>query len=133
MFDSTIGLLERSLDLRMKAHEAHVSNVANANVPNYKALRADFEGKMKEALDRADSSSERTRIAREHVIEEAVRNVAPDIHEDPLLPMNGMGNTVDMEREQTEIAKNTIGYQTAIQLINKKFAMQKYVVSEGAR
>jgi flagellar basal-body rod protein FlgB len=117
----------------MKAHETHVSNVANANVPNYKSLKTDFEAKMKDALERADSAQARTLIAREHIIEEAVRNVAPDIHEDPNAPMNGIGNTVDMEREQTELAKNTIAYQTAIQLINKKFAMQKYVVSEGAR
>ena len=48
-------------------------------------------------------------------------------------PMNGNGNTVDPDREQTEIAKNKIAYDAAVQLMNKKFAMQKYVVTEGGR
>lgn len=131
MIDSTTALLERVLDLRMKAHEVHTSNVANANVPQYKAKKIEFTRALDEAIDR---SGDRDNLRQQDdSLQAAVAEVRAHVYEDPNAPMKTNGNTVDMEREQTELAKNTIAYQTAIQLINKKFAMAKFAVTEGAR
>jgi flagellar basal-body rod protein FlgB len=129
MTDSTTALLERVLDLRMKAHEVHSSNIANANVPQFKARKIEFDRALEEAV--TQSEQERTLQAREHALTAAVEDVTSSIYEDPHARMKGNGNTVDMEREQTDLAKNTIAYDTAIQLINKKFAMARYVLQEG--
>lgn len=129
--DATMSVLERSLDLYMRKHEVHASNIANANVPGFKAKSMDFRERLKEVLD--STPKDQPRLAHERQLSDAVQQMAPDIYEDPTLPVNGVGNTVEMEREQTEIAKNTIAFQTAIQLVNKKLALQKYVVGEGAR
>jgi flagellar basal-body rod protein FlgB len=129
MTDSTTAILERVLDLRMKAHEVHTSNIANANVPQFKARKIAFDQALQEAVTRSDN--EKTLQARELALEAAVQDVNAVVYEDPNAPMKGNGNTVDMEREQTELAKNTIAYDTAIQLINKKFAMARYVLQEG--
>jgi flagellar basal-body rod protein FlgB len=67
--------------------------------------------------------------AREEAATQEVQNVEADIYEDPTAPMNGDGNTVNTEREQTEIAKNTLGYETAIQLLNKKICAAKICLS----
>jgi flagellar basal-body rod protein FlgB len=131
MFDATMFALEKALDLRMKAHEIHVSNIANANVPDYKARKIDFDARMQEAMHALDSSD--TMIAREAQAKDGLSRVEADVYEDPLAPMSGDGNTVNMDKEQTEIAKNTIAYEGALQLINKKFSMQKFVLSEGGR
>ena len=129
MIDATAAALERSLDLRMKAHEVHASNVANANVPGYKAKKIDFEGRMREALAGVDGPG--TRLEREAEAAAKASAVQADVYEDPLAKMSGDGNTVNMETEQTEIAKNTIAYEAALQLLNKRFMMQKSVLTEG--
>jgi flagellar basal-body rod protein FlgB len=130
MFDVTMAALEKALELRMRKHEVHTSNIANANVPEFKAKKIDFDARMREAMEALDRG-DGTMISRENDVTEKVREVSAEIIEDPLLPMSGDGNTVNMEREQTELAKNQIGYQTAVQLMNKKFAMQKYVLGGG--
>jgi len=127
-----MSILEKSLEMRARAHEIHASNIANANVPNFKAKKVDFEGRLREAMEELDAPAEPL-IAREEISARKVSEVGPDIYEDPLARASGDGNTVQMEREQTELAKNTIAYQTAVQLVNKKFAMSKYVLAEAGR
>lgn len=129
MTDATTAMLERVLDLRMKAHEVYTSNIANANVPQYKAKKIEFDRALEEAVEQSDSG--RTLQGRELALEAAVQDVNAAVYEDPTAPMKGNGNTVNMEQQQTELAKNTIAYDTAIQLINKKFAMARYVLQEG--
>ena len=131
MIDATMSVLEKALDLRMKAHAVHTSNVANANVPDYKAKSIDFDARMREALQALDSNEPRLR--REAETAQDISQVEADIYEDPLAKPSGDGNTVNMDKEQTEIAKNTIGYEGAIQLLNKKFALERQVLSEGGR
>lgn len=131
MSDATIMALEASANLRMRAHEVHASNIANANVPDFKARRIDFDARMREALDGMENGTERTMIAREAQAAERLAQVEPDIYEDPLARQSGDGNTVNMEREQTELAKNTIAYEAALQLIAKKFAMNKLALEGG--
>jgi flagellar basal-body rod protein FlgB len=132
MIDATLSILEKSLEMRARAHEIHASNVANANVPGYKAKKIDFEGRLREAMQELDAPNE-PMVKTHRLASGTVGEVVPDIYEDPLAKASGDGNTVQMEHEQAEIAKNTIAYQAGIQLINKKFALAKYVLSEGGR
>jgi flagellar basal-body rod protein FlgB len=131
MVDATTSLLERVLDLRMKAHEVHVSNIANANVPNYKSKKIEFTQALDDALSNAESAPNMR--AQEKALQGAVQEIRSQVYEDPNAPMSSNGNTVNMEKEQTELAKNTIAYEAAIQLINKKFAMARLALTEGAR
>ncbi len=132
MIDGTTALLERALDIRMQKHALHVSNVANSNVPDFKAKTLDFEDRMREALDMAEASGSTLR-AKESALSEASEGIVADVYQDPLAVMKGDGNTVNGDKEQAEIAKNTIAYEGAVQLINKKFALQKYVFAEGSK
>jgi flagellar basal-body rod protein FlgB len=131
MIDSTTKLLEKVLDIRMDAHQVHVSNIANANVPGFKAKKLEFEGAVHQALETAERKE--VERAYEKHLEKAVEQIKAEVYEDPLAPMNGNGNSVNMEREQTDLAKNTIAYEAAISLINKRLAIQKYIFSDGGR
>lgn len=133
MFDATMEILAKTLDMRMRSHELHTANLANANVPDYKARKIDFDGRMQEAI-RALDEDETPQIAKENKVTESIHTVEADVYEDPIAVKNGNGNTVNQEREQAELAKNTLAYETAVQLMNKKFQMQKLVVGgEGGR
>jgi flagellar basal-body rod protein FlgB len=133
MVDATTSMLEKALDLRMQAHSLHTSNLANANVPDFKSKKIDFEDRMRKALEPLSETGGTLRL-REELAQMRLQNLSADIVADPLARMKGDGNTVDADHEQTELAKNTIGYEGAIRLINKKLAMQKYVLSgDGGR
>jgi flagellar basal-body rod protein FlgB len=56
--------------------------------------------------------------------------VRPDIYESPEGAVNNDGNTVDLEKEMSALAENTILYKSALQLINKKMAAIKYALGE---
>ncbi len=135
MSDITLTALEKNLDLRMKAHEIHTSNIANANVPNYKAKKIDFDHQFREVLDamEAADNAQEPMIAKEIQTNPRLAAIEGNVYEDPAAKMNGIGNTVKMEKEQAEMAKNTIAMEAAMKLVNKKLALQKYVVGEGSR
>lgn len=132
MVDATQSALEKSLDLAMRKHALHSSNIANANVPDFKAKKIDFADRLQGAMESMDAPNANL-MERNLRTERAINQVEPDVYADPLAPMKGDGNTVNVDREQTELAKNTIQYEGAIQLLNKKLALQKYVLSEGGR
>jgi flagellar basal-body rod protein FlgB len=44
----------------------------------------------------------------------------------------GDGNNVVMEQEMMDLAENQIRYEAAIQMLNKKFSMLKFVIQERA-
>ena len=131
MIDATTSMLEKMLELRMKAVEVHTSNIANANVPEFKAKKVAFEDAMKQAVNSQNSSE--TQVQNERQLANAVKQIQAEVYVDANAPMKSNGNTVNMEREQTELAKNTLGYQATIEFMNRKFAMAKYVLSEGGR
>lgn len=132
MVDATQASLEKALDLAMRKHAVHTSNIANANVPGFKAKKVDFTDRLQEALETMDSKSINL-MSKNIRSYQGIAEVQPDVYEDPLALMKGDGNTVNVDKEQAELAKNTIQYEGAIQLLNKKLALQKYVLSEGGK
>ncbi len=133
MTDATLTALEKVLDLRTQAHQIHTSNLANANVNDFKAKKIDFDQRLRAALEPLSDQTGTTKVASEISAQNQLNQVVADVYEDPIAPMNANGNTVNPDKEQAEIAKNMIGFQTAVQLVNKKMALQKYIISEGGR
>ncbi len=132
MIDAASLTLEKVLDLRSRAHAAHVSNIANANVPNYKAKSVEFEADLQRAIEQADDKNS-PMIRKDMQVARELASLDANIFDNPNAAMSGDGNTVNVDAEQSELAKNYIGYQGAIKLFNKKMAMQKYVITEGGR
>lgn len=112
VFDRTIGLLEKVLDLRVKNQGIISSNIANAETPGYTPARLDFSASLKSAL----SSREDGRI-------KLVRT------ENPVAV--GDKNGVKLDEEMVAMAENQILYEAATQMINKKLGLLKYVAQDG--
>lgn len=116
--------------MRARAHEIHTSNIANANVPNFKAKKISFESRLQEAMGGLDHDDVPL-IEREQIAATKLAAINPEIIDDPLARPNGDGNSVNMEKEQVEIAKNTVAYEATIEMIARKFASAKFVIGEG--
>ena len=130
VFDSTIGALNTSLNLRQLEHNVVASNIANADTPNYKAKRVEFETALREALGVTDDLRP-VGTHPSHVVPAETDPTYPQVYEDP----NGIesldGNTVDRAAEMAKLAESQILYNSSVQMLKRKLGMLKYAVSDG--
>jgi flagellar basal-body rod protein FlgB len=122
IFEGTIGLLQKSLNVRSVQHQVLSSNVANADTPNYKA----FEVAVDEELGKLDTGKARIQLTRTQsrhlpVGRAEVDRVTLRNSPAPALSLRADGNTVDLDRTMGDLAENTIKYKTSAHLIGMKF------------
>ncbi len=129
LFDKTTDALATSMALRQVRHNVTSANIANAETPNYHAKKVEFEGALARALD-IDGHGALSTSHEGHFAVGGKQEVSPGIYENPDVALNNDGNTVDLEKEMSALAENSILYKSALQLINKKMAALKYAISE---
>lgn len=134
LFDKTTRALGASANLRQTRSNVISSNIANAETPGYQAKKLDFEEALGRAVQNEDSAVE-SGSEPGHMImgTGAISRVKADIYENPDVAVNNDGNTVDLEREMSALAENSIMYKAVIQLINKKLAALRYAATDGGR
>jgi len=134
IFSKTISLLERSLDLRSLNHRVLASNIANMDTPNYKAFELIVADEMKRyAEPAAPIAFVRTHANHLPGKTQSSNEVQLKTAKAPDFSLRGDGNTVDIERTMGKLAENTLLYNTATQLIAKKFNGLKNVIKGGSR
>lgn len=129
LFDKTTDALATSLAMRQIRHNVTSANIANAETPNYHAKKVDFEDALARALD-LDGNNALSTSNSQHFAVGGKPSVEPGIYENPEVAVNNDGNTVNMEKEMSALAENSILYKSALQLINKKMAAMKYAITE---
>lgn len=122
LFDKNIDLMSRSLDLYLLRHNVITDNIANAETPNFKSRKIEFESQLQRAIESESQG-----------FDSAINDVVPVIYEDIESESGQDRNTVDMDREMAQLSKNDVKYSAASQAIQKKFAFLKYAISEGAK
>jgi flagellar basal-body rod protein FlgB len=130
LFDKTTDALATSIRMRQLRQNVTQSNIANAETPGFHAKRMDFEDTLARALD-LDGTSQMSTTHNEHFAIGSTGTPSGEIYDNPDVAVNNDGNTVDLEKEMSALAENTIINKAAMQLINKKMAALKYAISEG--
>lgn len=132
LFDKTTNALGSALDFRLLRQNVISGNIANAETPGYHAQKVDFEDQLSRALQ-LDGTAKMAASHSEHfpMNRGLLDRVQADIYDDPDIPINNDKNTVDLEKEMSRLAENTIMYRTAVELIKKKLGAMKYAISEG--
>jgi flagellar basal-body rod protein FlgB len=132
LFDTTTKALEKSLDYMMERNTVTSANIANAETPNYKAKKVDFEDQLASALQRGGSENmAATNALHFPLARPALDGLQADIYDNPDVPVSNDMNTVDVEKEMATLNENSIRYKAATQLINKKLGAMKYVIGGG--
>ncbi len=134
LFDKTLNALNSGAHFRQLRQTVTTANIANAETPGYAAKKVDFE----EALARAVDIDGMGRLngndpAHFPAGRGSLSNVRADTYDNPDGSVNPDGNTVDLEREMSTLAENSIMYKAAVQLMNKKLAALRYAATEGGR
>jgi flagellar basal-body rod protein FlgB len=134
LFDKTLNIAAKALDLRSRRHETIVSNIANADTPEYKA----FDLLVEKALaDSAKTGGTFLDVRRSHPAHLPGAKMAPG----GLGPyrvalpagenLRGDGNTVDIERAMANLSSNQLMYKTTAQIISKKLQRLRTVIKGG--
>lgn len=112
-----LQLLEKGLDAAWQKNEALAANIANADTPGYKAVRVSFESVFKNALENKSAVD--------------VKSLEPEVYVDEKTSFRQDGNNVDLDQEMTEMAKNTLYYETLIYMAGKEISRIKLIATEG--
>lgn len=124
LFDNTLGVLSKSMDMYLMRHAIISDNIANADTPFFKARRLDFENELQRAVDATETLGEES-------VQRSLASLRPVISEETNSERGQDMNTVDMDKEMAALTKNDIKYSSATQMVSKKFALLKYAVTEG--
>lgn len=121
--DAALRFGTEALNLRAQRQEILASNIANADTPGYQARDIDFASQLSKVLEngRAEGSNMALKVtSARHIRAETYSQPALDLmYRIPAQPAAD-GNTVDMDRERTQFADNTLKYQTDLTLISSQ-------------
>ncbi len=129
-WDAGTHLFERALDVRSAVHETIASNMANEETPGYKARHLPFSETFSAVLQgQGPLQSVTTHPRHIRLGQDDSRIFHHTIKEDA-----GAGideNTVNLEKEMTLMAENTILYMAVNQFLDGRFEGWKRAIDEG--
>ncbi|MEH6470264.1 MAG: flagellar basal body rod protein FlgB [Halopseudomonas sp.] len=119
-FDAAFGIHQQALLVRTQRAEVLAGNIVNADTPNYKARDIDFRGILNGTLDQQASQLGMKATSSSHQSGVIDPDFAAEMmYRTPLQPSLD-GNTVDVQQEQAEYAKNALAFQASYTFLNKK-------------
>ena len=132
IFDKSIRLIERTLDLRAARHQVIVSNIANEETPGYRSKDLRFQ----DALALAAQGRPGVSLAVTHgrhldVRGDAVARTASRVVEtgEGDLPLDA--NTVNLEFEMAKLSDNAMQYNTAATIMGARLRQLLGAIREG--
>jgi flagellar basal-body rod protein FlgB len=128
-FDRTFTGLHKAMDLTWRRNEAIVSNVANAETPQFRAADLNFGGELDRAFGAQNASVSRTNQKHLDVSSNSAAHLASD--------MSGAtkpdGNNVDIDIQMGRLAYNAGQFSMATDAYRKKLGMLKTAIREAGR
>ena len=121
IFDKTIDVLQRSMDLSAKRHALISSNVANSETPGYRSRELDFGGELTRMIQ---SQSEIVKTNPMHMDLAESDSQAHTVY-DQVGAVGADGNNVDMDIEVGKMSENMRRYDSAANYIGLKLRMLK--------
>lgn len=126
IFDSTIDLLETSLDFSDARNKVISNNISNIDTPDYKAKDVSFKSILNEQINglKANQTNER------HLPFSRESNKIHTFTKQNST-YNNNGNNVDVDKEMASLAKNQVYYHSLVDRLNGKFGNLQTVIRGG--
>lgn len=136
IFNSTVDLLGKSIDLRAKSQNLIASNIANVETPNFVPKTLAFEEELQSAMKSRPGGQRSTAVPHQRHIPvrgagTAVRSVSGKVIETPARTPGKDGNAVELENEMGKLADNQIMFNASVQMLNKKFESLRTAIKGG--
>ncbi|WP_243362087.1 flagellar basal body rod protein FlgB [Fundidesulfovibrio terrae] len=134
IYGANANLIAKVMDLRLERQNLVMSNLANINIPGYKARSLDFESDLQNAIGTADLRSGMTRTNGKHV---PGTYDASDYQGDVVKefkPRTIYGaDAVDMDKEMSTMAKNSLMYNALTTVMKSNFDGISKIIAEGGK
>lgn len=131
--DAALQFQQEALNLRAQRQEILAANIANADTPGYQARDIDFSSELNKALTQGRASGNSlslTTTSARHIPGATFTAPASEllyrVPDQPALD----GNTVDMDRERTQFAENSLQYQTDLTVLGGQIKNMLSVLQE---
>lgn len=136
IFNSTIDLLGKSVDLRAKNQNLIASNIANAETPNFIPKTLAFDEELQSALKNNSNGQRPSSVPHQRHIQvrrsgAALQSVSGKIIETPAKTPGKDGNAVELENEMGKLAENQVMFNASVQLLTKKFEGLRTAIKGG--
>ncbi|MGE6378055.1 flagellar basal body rod protein FlgB [Peribacillus muralis] len=128
LFSNTFRSLENALNYANTKQKVISQNMANSDTPNYKAKEVEKTHSFKAELD---SSLKSYRTDARHFAFNSEGSQASTIVTKKNVQYNNNGNSVDVDKEMTELAANQIYYNAVSDRISGKFQSLENVIKGG--
>jgi flagellar basal-body rod protein FlgB len=124
LFDRTMDLVQRSLDIRAARHKVISGNIANVETPDYVSQDLPFQKVFERSLEGPSILPlKRTHPHHLTALEEDRTDFSRDIE---VAPVPG----VDIDQQMAQLAENNLMFQAGIQSLIKKFEALKVSVTD---
>ncbi len=123
MNNTSMKLLEKSLDAVWLRQQVIANNIANAATPGYKSQHLEFEELLEKQIQKAGAD--------EKDVQNAVEKVEPRLVRDENITAQEDGNNVDLDYENIEMARAQMQYSYLTSSLNSQINRLKYVITEG--
>ncbi len=136
IFGTSINLLSKTMDLRIKNQSLIAGNLANAETPGYTPTELSFKDELKQAVNGRKVSNSTPAVTNPRHI--PLRRSAGDIEDvqGRIVESSGGtagkdGNSVEMENEMYRMAENQVMYNASVQFLAMKFDGLKTAIKGG--
>ena len=109
IFDYTLNGLDKTMDYAFRRNEALVSNVANAETPQYRAVDYDFSKSLKAAFRSQTGELQNTNS--KHL--DFSSKLSPKLTADLSGATKADGNNVDIDQQMVKLMQNSGKYTSA--------------------
>jgi flagellar basal-body rod protein FlgB len=127
LFNNTFSTIENALNYSTLKQKVIADNIANVDTPNYKAKDVSFKTMLDESVNGTLSAS---RTNSKHIpFQQSTDN--PAIMTQQNVEYNDNGNSVDIDKEMSNLATNQIYYSALTDRINGMFSTLQTVIKGG--
>ncbi|MBE3569964.1 MAG: flagellar basal body rod protein FlgB [Bacillales bacterium] len=127
IFTSSISMLEQALNYSALKQKVIANNIANVDTPNYKSRDVSFQKLLESSLSNQLTAY---RTDRRHFPFQNENHLSSAMINRPS-SYNENGNSVDMDKEMSDLASNQIYYNAITELISGKFSSLNTVIRGG--
>lgn len=128
---NNINLAEKALDGTWLRHEAISNNLANVNTPGYKREDVDFEQVLSDFLSNNKIKMYHTNEKHFPVGGETLETLEPTIERESQISYRKDGNSVNIDTEMSELAKNQLRYNAITTQLNGQISRIKMAIQDG--
>ena len=115
---TNIPFLKKVLDLSSLKQKLTASNIANVSTPGYKPKDIDFKKELTSFLDKTKTGGKQTNSA--HLALGQTKEKSPEIKDSEETNPNNI-NSVDIDKEIADLAKNELIYKFGTKFMNRNF------------